>query len=182
MTDRPDFLDREGPAVPAREYRPVQGSRQGEVMAWLTAVGAAVGTVILSGQRGELFVLGAGLAAFLVATAALLTFGSWLDRNTRIRFDEDQLAYRSPLRRVALTWDRIERLSAWDTGRGWRVQVEGGERAVRFRTQNRLSLGGQELALGIEGGEELANAIRRRAGLASPRTQGGRWICEPPAD
>lgn len=146
-------------------------------MAWLTAVGAGAGTVILTVQRGEPFALGLALTGFLLLTAATLTFGGWVERNTEVRLGGEGVHYHSPLRDVGLNWERVEQLSAQNTGRGWRIQVTGGGRSFRFRTEGRLSVGDQEMAFGLEGGQALAAQIRSRASLSAPREESGRWLC-----
>lgn len=180
MREPPQFLQTEAqPEQRQLVYRPTPSSRQGELIAWLCALGAGAGTFVLRLQTGRAMAVGLGLTAFFLLAGVLISFGQWIDRATSIRLEQDQVVYRSPLRRTRLPWPEIRQLWAAETGGGWRVGVGGQGKGFAFRTPSTLSFASMgSMPVGIAKGEELAAAIRGRAELADPVWDRGRWVCK----
>ncbi len=181
MGQPPDFLTETPQEFEAAAYQPSLPSRRGELLAWLSALGVAIGTALLALRLGQLPTLGLGLTLFLVLVAVIISFGVWMDRNTRLEVNEDGLHYRSPVRDVELSWAQVKQLEATPAGEGWRIRVYGDEAYFSYRTASMLRFGSfSEMPLGFSEGERVAAVIRSRAALSDvARTENG-WRCRRP--
>lgn len=159
--------------------RPAVAPRRGEWIAWMCTLGAIVGSGLWAARSGSVPALGIGLTVFFALAASLISFGSWVDRNTVIEWGPTRVDYRSPLRRASLRWDEVEAIWAVPTADSWRVGVRGGDQVFAFHTGGKMRFGSSgEMAVGFQGGSSLAATIRRRAELGPPRNESGRWICD----
>jgi hypothetical protein len=180
MEDPPPFFrDDFQPSSLKTVQAPASTPRRGEWIAWLCTLGAVMGSVLWTARSGELPAIGVGLAVFFGAAACLISFGSWVDRNTRIKWTPQRIDYHSPLRTVNLPWDEIDTLWAVRTSRSWRVGVRGGERAFAFRTGGTMRFGtSAEMRVGFPQGGSLAAFVKNQANLGPPMWSEGRWLCQ----
>jgi hypothetical protein len=122
--------------------------------------------------------MGLGLFVLFLVGAVMVSFGNWIDRQTRIRIDADQVEFHSPLRRLAIAWERVESLTAVPTASGWRILVAGNGEFFQFRTESVLGQGTDAaMPVGVQGGERLARLICSNAGLGPPIFEHPRWVC-----
>jgi hypothetical protein len=165
------------PAQTDRTFEPTAPDRRGEGLAWLSAAGSGLGTLLLSLKEGSLSGWGMGLTTFLLALAALVTFGNWIDRNTRIRFEKRGVRYSSPLRKEIMSWEGIRSLIAIPMGSGWRIEVRADSGRFHFRTGSSLRFGSfDEMHIGFPEGDPIAKRILDMAELGPPQKKGSAWV------
>ncbi len=178
MDKPPDFLS--GDLEPPSEgevFRPADPSRRGEAIAWLCAVAVALLGGAVFWRTGRMPPLTVSLLALFVVAGALISFGNWMDRSTRIQIDGPRLSYTSPLRKVRLRLEEVSEVWAIPAGRGWRIVVRGPGMSFQYRTGSTISLGAtREMPIGFPEGRRLAAAIRKGAGLGPPEAADRGWV------
>jgi hypothetical protein len=176
--NQPTFLY-EDDLVPVRgEFRPLPLPRRGEA----TAYGLAGALLITLGIRWyisqEVPALLA-LAAFGgVLLALLISYGNWMERNTRLYMDQSGLSFERPTRTVQCSWDQISDLYCERERGGWRFDVvcRGGHFRFQDEVVMRSSFGG-EVRTGFPDGQKIAASIRQSAALRPPAWIENRWWC-----
>ena len=179
MSEQPEFLEHQPTFEQVNgSHRPAPGGRQGELMAWLSALGAGIGTLVLSWRLQEMSALGLGATLLIVLLAILVSYGNWIERNTKLVVRQEGIYYRSPLRRRSFSWEQIEQLDLLPHNRGWRVRVFGEQGAFHYQSQGTLNFGSfDQMAVGIAKGEQVAAYIRHRSGLDKVQARGDGWVC-----
>jgi hypothetical protein len=180
MSTTPDFLKKAvGLAQVSGWHHPIESNRRGELLAWLTALGAAAGSGIWAWRLGQMPTLGLTTTVLFGAVALLISFGNWVERNTRLQLTQRGVKFQSPLRQVQLGWSEVDSIKLLAANQGWRVYVEGGGQTFRFQSAGRLRFGDiQEMGIGIPAGEEIAAYIRQQSGLDEIQPGDGGWVCQ----
>jgi hypothetical protein len=178
VDDAPGFLLNDAPPPDEAVFRPAPVDRRGEGVAWLLSLALAGGLFLLRRLSGGVPWLGLVFLALLVALAALVSIGNWLEARTSIRIDGDGIEERTPLRSVRLAWGEVAELWAWPASLGWRILVRGAGGQILFRTGERMSSPrGAELRLGFPEGERMAAHVRSASRLSLPERQDAGWAC-----
>jgi hypothetical protein len=139
--------------------------RRGEWNAWVFALSASVGLVVLSfwaivPSWVWLFI------AFLYFSALSISFGNWMDRRTRLQLFPDGVAYENGLRRARLAWDEIQNVRVSPARWGRTVQVIGKTSHFAFNTLGEVRFRGELRGrTGFAQGEAILDTIIRSAGL-----------------
>lgn len=157
-----------------QEFRPVLTNRNGEVLAWLAALGLGAAAIALRGQGGGWIGSLPYLAIFVGLIAASISLSNWMDRRTVLRLDSQGVFFTNGLRRVRLTWDQIDQISVFSGALGKRVQVVGGVQHFEFRYLSEVEvLGSAPGRLGFPDGVTILATLLRETGLQrSPASQG----------
>lgn len=174
----PVFLDEDKVFSSGETFRPLPPNRRGEFIAWSCAIVVGLVSGVLFWQSRHISSLAIFLVIFFSLSAALISFGNWMESHTLIDLSSEQVVYRSPVRNVTLALKDIDELWTSHTGRGWRVAIRGEGGFFTYRSAARL--GGrfdQVVSIGIEHGERLASLIRSMAQLSSPVFDGDAWLC-----
>jgi len=174
----PGFLDSDDILSSEETFRPLPPNRRGEFIAWSCAVVVGLVSGALFWQSGHISSLAIFLLFFFSLSAVLISFGNWMESHTLIYLSSEQVAYRSPVRKVTMALKDIDELWVSYTVRGWRVAIRGEGGFFTYRSAARL--GGrfdQVVSIGIEQGERLAGLIRSMSQLSSPVNDGGAWLC-----
>lgn len=149
-----------------REFRPELMPRRGEINAWLLAVAAAVGLLILN----QTFEIVPGwtwvFCGFLAFSALSISFGNWMDRKTHIALEEDGISFENGLRRVRLSWPEVQKVAVLPARWGKAVQVVGEKSHFDFKTLGEVQFQGKVRGqTGFAEGQTILNVILRETGL-----------------
>lgn len=148
-----------------REYRPQVLSRQGERTAWLLALAAGLGVLML-GIAWRVPGWAWAFWAFLLASAASISLGNWMDRRTVIRVRPDGIRYQNGLRDVDLPWPEIQKVSRAPARFGHTVQVVGPRAHFAFKTFAEVRFQGEVRgSTGFADGERILETIVERSAL-----------------
>jgi hypothetical protein len=159
-------------------YSPLAIDRQGERMAWSLAVAVLALLVFLRWRMQTWALALLILFGLLLLAGIMISFGGWMERNTRIEADPQEIRYRNPLRVRKIRWPEIRRVSAYPRGSGWRVHVESQREAFTFQSRTVIGTGlGKPLETGVEGGVALVSAIAGMAHLDVVIRDGDGWAC-----
>lgn len=180
MADRPDFLRYDRLLeIADRSYRPHPPERKGETLAWLCTGGVLLGGLIFQLRSGSFPEIAAGLSVAFGLTAALITFGNWMEAGTSIRVTHSGIHYRSPLRDVPARWTELNGLRAVPLQRGWRVVVISEVGRFIFRTPTTLSVASSgAMPIGITDGIDLVRTIVSAAQLEDMAPDGEGWVAK----
>ncbi len=159
-------------------YSPLVIDRQGERMAWSLAV-AVLALLLFLRWRMQTWVLALlVLFGLLLLAGVMISFGGWMERNTRIEADPKEIRYRNPLRERRLPWPEVRRVSVYPRGSGWRVHVESERELFTFQSRTVIGTGlGRPVETGVEGGMALVSAIVGMAHLTEVSRDGEGWVC-----
>ena len=149
-----------------REFRPELMPRRGEVNAWLLAVAAAVGLILLNQTLeivpGWTWVF----CGFLVFSALSISFGNWRDRKTHIALGADGISFENGLRRVRLNWPEVQKVAVIPARWGKTVQVVGETSHFDFKTLGEVQFQGKVRGqTGFPKGQAILDIILRETGL-----------------
>ena len=148
------------------EHRTELTTRRGELFAWITALLALAGWLILelAWQRtlpGVPF-----LTVFLFLAALSISLGNWMDRRSRIRIQPDGIVFDNGLRHAELGWGEIDQVQVFDSQWGRKVRVLGDKAHFDFRTLGEVKVQGQVKGrLGFAQGEAILQLILERSGV-----------------
>ena len=150
----------------AREFRPELMPRRGEVNAWLFAVAATVGLLILNQTLeivpGWTWVF----CGFLAFSALSISFGNWMDRKTHIALEADGISFENGLRRVRLSWPEVQKVAVLPTRWGESVQIVGEKSHFEFKTLGEVHFQGQMRGrTGFAEGQAILDMILHKTGL-----------------
>jgi hypothetical protein len=149
----------------SREFRPALLSRRGEWTAWVLVFAASVGLWFLN--RGGYIPLWSWFFwGFLLFSAASISLGNWLDRNTVICMEADGIRFENGLRRVRLRWLEVQKVAVLPARWGKAVQVIGEKSHFGFKTLGEVKFQGEVSGrTGFPQGQAILNTIVRQAGL-----------------
>jgi hypothetical protein len=148
-----------------KSYTPELLSRQAEVTAWALAVAAGGGLYFLS-LRAALPFWSWFLFGLLLFSAASMSLGNWMDRQTVISIDAGGVSYENGLRKTRLTWDSIREVRTAPARWGTSIQVIGAQSHFAFTTLGEMQFQGQVRGrTGFTAGKEVMDEILNSAGL-----------------
>jgi hypothetical protein len=178
MTVFPEFLTSESEPLVEDHFQPNPPKRRGELIAWTSAVALGIMNVALFRLANRFQLFGLILFLFFALAALLISFGNWMDANTKIYIDSERVHYANPLRDVNLKGTSIEELWTEKSGKAWRVAVFGGGKYFTYSTETELGGGSKSpMRIGIKGGERLARMIRELGRLRAPIEERNAWVC-----
>lgn len=160
--------------IDARLYRPELIPRRGEFIAWISTglIGLTVIILYLTHQRVSWVLL--GLLIFLLLSAAVISLGNWMDRQTIIRIEADGIEYFNGLRRVRLPWSEVVDVRVSSAAWGKRVQVRGERGFFIFHTLGEVRHKGElKGRMGFEAGDEILRHIVLKSHLQIVDDTGG---------
>ncbi|MCS6995299.1 MAG: PH domain-containing protein [Anaerolineales bacterium] len=139
--------------------------RQGERNAWLLALAATIGLLLIRTWAIVptwvwVFI------GFLYFSALSISLGNWMDRRTRLTLSPEGVAYENGLRHARLMWEDIEQVRVSPARWGRRVEVIGKRAHFSFETLGEVHFRGQVRGYtGFAQGEAILNSILETAGL-----------------
>jgi len=148
------------------EHRSELTTRRGELFAWLSALLALAGWLILdlTGRRvlpGVPF-----LTVFLWLAALTISLGNWMDRRSRIRIQPGGIVFDNGLRHAELGWGEISQVQVFDSQWGRKVRVLGQKAHFDFRTLGEVKVQGEVKGrLGFADGEAILGLILEQGKL-----------------
>ncbi|MGD8404540.1 MAG: hypothetical protein PVJ21_12830 [Anaerolineales bacterium] len=147
------------------EFRPELISRRGEWTAWGLALAASLGMWILN-RSGYIPVWAWVFWAFLLFSGVSISLGNWLDRNSVIRLEADGIRFENGLRKVWLSWPKVQRVAVLPSRWGKSVQVIGENSHFNFKTLGKVEFQGEIRGrTGFPDGQKILDVILREAGL-----------------
>lgn len=152
-------------------FTPELLSRRGEWNAWLFALAATLGLVII--RTWAIVPTWVWLfAVFLYFSALSISLGNWMDRRTRLTLFPDGVAYENGLRRARIGWDEIEQVRVFPSRWGRKVEVIGKTAHFSFNTLGEVRFRGEVRGrVGFAQGEAILDRVIRSAGLLSVSRQ-----------
>ncbi len=146
--------------------------RQGEITAWLLALGAALGLFFLS-QRQPLPFWAWFLFAILAFSAVSISLGNWMDRKTSIRLADEGVYFKNGLRKTHLGWDQVLEVRTAPARWGTSVQVIAAKDHFAFSTLGEMQFQGQARGkTGFVAGKQIMDEIIRLSGLLKTTRDG----------
>lgn len=148
-------------------FHPEMVSRRGEYTAWGLTVFSFFAWVLLRGFESPFSKLSLILWVFFLASAVIISFGNWVDRNTEIKLDIDGVGFKNGLRNIWLQWDDILSVSVfpgqWGTKR---IRVFGKRGRFDFRTYGQAKYKGEVKGeMGFVHGEHIFQTMITSANL-----------------
>jgi hypothetical protein len=146
--------------VQPREYRPVLLSRRGEVTAWILALTAGLSYFALRGLTANLSWVAVMFVGIFFLSAASISLGNWMDRQTVIQVGPQGLKYRNGLRRTQFAWGEVREVQISPSRFGDQVHVIGDDSHFRFRLHADIHYQGEVRGqMGFSEGEEILALI-----------------------
>ena len=121
----------------SKKYFPELLSRQGELNAWGLSVLAIAGVFFLS-LREVVPGWAWFLAGILTVSAASISLGNWMDRNTYIEITSAGITFRNSIRIVEMSWTEILEVKTLPDRWGRTVQVFGNNLYFSFTTYGEM--------------------------------------------
>ncbi len=167
-------------------FTPIAMDRQGERMAWSLAMALLALLIYLRWSMQIRLTALLVIFVLLFLAAILISFGTWMERRTRIDLSPEGMRYKNPLRDRWIRWEDLTRIHAYPRGSGWRVLVESSIANFSFQTGTVLNTGwGSSIKTGVVGGEDLVSGIVGLANLSAVSADREGWTCsrslQPPA-
>ena len=139
--------------------------RHGEWNAWIFALAATVGLVIIQSwaivPSWVWFFVG-----FLYFSALSISLGHWMDRHTRLTLLPEGIAYENGLRRARLEWNEIRQVRVLPARWGRKVEVIGKSAHFSFSTLGEVQFRGQLRGrTGFSQGDVILERVIRAAEL-----------------
>jgi hypothetical protein len=148
------------------EHRPELTTRRGELFAWITALLALVGWLILELAWRRTLPGVPFLTVFLWLAAMSISLGNWMDRRSRIVIQAEGIIFDNGLRHAELVWGEINQVQVFDSQWGRKVRVVGEKAHFDFRTLGEVKVQGQVKGrLGFAHGEAILQLILECTGL-----------------
>lgn len=150
----------------AREFKPEQDSRRGEMIAWGCAVlvGVLWMVLVFTGQSVNWAIL--LLEVFLIFAGTSISLSNWMDRRSLIRLSQDEVFFKNGLRNVDMKYQDINEVRVLPTRWGSKVRVIGNDAYFEFRTLGEVKIGGElKGRMGFEEGDDILNTIVESSGL-----------------
>jgi len=178
LNQRPDFLKAFADFNTKKTYHSITLNRSGEWIAWTLVLTLGIMDAALFSLSASIPLMAFIFSAIFLLAASAISFSNLLERNTEIITSDSGLVYRTPIRRVAMTWRDVDSLMLTRRGAGWYVMVAGGKSAFTFQTPTSIKGPlGRQARTGIESGEQLAAIIARQADLFELELEGDVWAC-----
>lgn len=152
-------------------YKPEILTRNPEFIAWGLTFASLVGIVILQ-MTSEVPVWAWTLFGLFLFSGAVISFGNWVDRATKIEITAENIHFRNGLRDVTMRWEEVEYV--WEgKGRvGRMVQVMAKDRHFSFTLPSEMKFQGQvKSKVGFPEGETIRDLILRSAALTAVKDQ-----------
>ena len=149
----------------SKKYFPELQSRQGELNAWGLSVLAIAGVFFLS-LREVVPGWAWFLAGILTVSAASISLGNWMDRNTSIEITDESITFRNSVRTVEMTWVEMLEVKTLPARWGRTVQVFGKNLYFSFTTYGEMKFRDEvKNKIGFLEGDAILNQIIEKAGL-----------------
>lgn len=149
----------------SKKYFPELQSRQGELNAWGLSVLAIAGVFFLS-LREVVPGWAWFLAGILTVSAASISLGNWMDRNTSIEITDESITFRNSVRTVEMTWVEMLEVKTLPARWGRIVQVFGNNLYFSFTTYGEMKFRDEvKNKIGFLEGDAILNQIIEKAGL-----------------
>lgn len=150
----------------SRQFTPILLSRRGEVTAWALAFVTLITLLILLARAVAVPGLAYLLPLFFGLSAAAISLGNWMDRNTILSLNEEGVGYRNGLRNVHLGWDHIKQVEVLPDKMGDKVRVIGEHAYFQFRMLGEVRMHGElKGRMGFEQGDQILSEILSRSHL-----------------
>jgi hypothetical protein len=179
MTNPPAFLQSPLELDETRDYRPnPRGMARSAWLALALAAGIGGAAWFAYTQTSQFPCLSGVLFAFFFLSGIFILLGYWLERNTKISLNSEQLSYNSPIRKVQIAWEEVDELRAMETGKTWRIMVTG--KNGYFTTRIIPSSDGQRNRspiLGLPKGDEMVRYICGQGRLSVLQEEKMFWTC-----
>ncbi len=158
--------------MPEQEtFTPELLSRRGEWNAWLFALAATAGLLIIRTWA----IVPSWVwffAAFLYFSALSISLGNWMDRRTRLTLFPEGVVYENGLRKTRLAWDEILRVRVLPARWGRTVQVIGESSHFSFNTPGEVKFRGELRGrTGFAQGDDILDIVIRSARLRTVNRQ-----------
>jgi len=164
-----------------RTFHPEKMSRRSEGILWgLAAISVAawifLRTQVETGSPWNLV-----FVVLMVLSAASITLGNWMDRNTVLTLRPDGLDFRNGLRDIHLRWDEIQEVRVFPSRWGNLVHVIGKETGFNFRTLSEVQLKrNSNRRMGFAQGKFIIERILENSGLKEiEQPENGRYYARP---
>jgi len=155
-----------------KTYTPERLPRRGEFIAWALTVATALGFYFLS-RPGPLPLVAWLLVTFFAISAASISLGNWMDRQTFVRLEPEGVVFENGLRKVRLTWEAIQEVHTSPGRWGTSVRVIGGQAHFAFTTLGEMEFRDRvRLRTGFAEGKFILDEIIRSAGLTKMLSEG----------
>lgn len=156
----------------AQVFRPELLPRRGELNAWLLAVAAGTGLVVLNLTWTIIPTWVWIFCGFLFFSATSISLGNWMDRRTRIELRPDGIHFENGLRRVRLHWPEIQKVAVVPARWGKSVQVIGPDSHFQFKTLGEVQYRGEVRGrTGFAQGQTILDTLLEKTGLTLARKE-----------
>jgi len=147
-------------------FKPELVSRRSELIAWGSAV-LINGTwilLMLIGHPLSFWLLILGVPLLLIASG--MSLGNWMDRQTVLTLDMENIYFSNGLRHVKFKWFEIQEVRVLPAQWGKKVQVFGQQSYFGFHTLGEVKANGKVLGrTGFIDGERVLELVIDRAKL-----------------
>ena len=148
------------PEPGVRVFHPLLIPRRGEIIAWASTILTWLVWMALARETSPLAPIFIGLGIVLLLSALLISLGNWVDQQTEICIDEQNIEYRNGLRRLCLRWDEISEIRVIPGAWGKWVQVFSSQPHFSFRIVGEVRYKGDVKGrMGFEQGEEILRLL-----------------------
>ena len=148
------------------EFKPERLPRRGELNAWLLAVAAFIGLMLLNRTLNIVPGWTWVFFGFLTFSALSISLGNWMDRKTFLVLDEDGIRFANGLRRVRLGWNEVQKVAVLPARWGQSVQVLGKQSHFDFKTLGDVKFQGEVRGqTGFTEGKTILDVILKKADL-----------------
>ncbi len=154
-----------------RKFTPEHLPLRGEITSWILALIVLSTATILRVNGASWGGMALLFAVIFVLSAASISFGNWMDRQTVIRIERDHLTFTNGVRNTALTWKEIQAVRVLpDKWGAKQIQVIGetprGKQHFEFRTLGTVNYQGQERgSTGFAEGEQILETLLKMADM-----------------
>jgi hypothetical protein len=150
----------------SHEYRPELIPRRGEWVAWLLFVMVAAPWLLLLLAKMHVPFIVPLFGVLLLLAAMSISLGNGMDRHTRLRIDNDGLAYHNGLRNVHFRWVQIKEVRIYPSAWNKKVRVIGENGYFDYYTLGEVKYQGNlKGRTGFVNGEEILRQIVLNCGL-----------------
>lgn len=147
-------------------YTPELIPRRGELNAWAFALVATITWLILRMRITDVPLAASIFVWILILSAASISLGNWMDRNTALTISPSGIAYQNGVRRVTLKWEEINEVRVSNAQWGKRVEVIGEQAHFRFHTLGEVIYNGEiKGRMGFAKGDDILHQILSQSGL-----------------
>jgi hypothetical protein len=149
-----------------RTFHPEKMSRRAEAILWGLAAISMAGWILLRTQNQTGSPWNLVFVVLMVLSAASITLGNWMDRNTVLTLRPEGLDFRNGLRDIHLRWDEIQEVRVLPSNWGNQAHILGKETGFNFRTLSKVQLKGKSSSrMGFAQGMFIIERILENSGL-----------------